>query len=156
MNYSKKIGRFSVAQLKRPIGEGGLGVLDPVIQHQALQLRWVKPLLNQTPDQIIDSLDMAVFWLRHVISSTMNPASTLDAGQSSSTSSPLVLHSNFVLFSNQLRSQVPSKLNLFSPIRSIISCINTLPDPHNHPEFQLPIAVVLELPINNIWSTSSD
>ncbi|KAG2199107.1 hypothetical protein INT47_005111 [Mucor saturninus] len=95
------------------------GVLDPAIQHQALQLRWVIPLLNQVPDQIIDSLDMAVFWLRHVISSTMNPASILNAGLSSTTSSPLVLHSNYILFSNQLRSQqVASELNLFSPIRS--------------------------------------
>ncbi|KAG2192873.1 hypothetical protein INT47_006045 [Mucor saturninus] len=89
MNYSKKIRRFSVAQLKRPIGEGGLGVLDPVTQHQALQLRWVKPLLNQTPDQTINSSDTAVFWLRHFLSSTMNPVSTLDAGQSSPTRLPL-------------------------------------------------------------------
>lgn len=74
MNYSKKIDRFFVAHLKRPLTNSGLGILEPTIQHQTLQLRWALALLHTSPDQRVDgSLDVAVSWLLHVITNIINP-----------------------------------------------------------------------------------
>lgn len=39
LSCSKKIERFSIQHLKRPVGEGGLGIIDPKGHHQALQIR---------------------------------------------------------------------------------------------------------------------
>ncbi|KAG1034038.1 hypothetical protein G6F43_013468 [Rhizopus delemar] len=52
--------RISMATLCLPRTLGGLGVLDPVTQQSALQLRWILPLLSLSPPSISSDDDSSI------------------------------------------------------------------------------------------------
>lgn len=58
--------------MQQPIGKGGLGVLNPRIQHKAFQPRWAVPLITANPPIDINkrtsSLTIARAWLSYNIS----------------------------------------------------------------------------------------
>jgi hypothetical protein len=52
--------RISLATLCLPRSLGGLGVLDPITQQNALQLRWILPLLSLSPPTISSDDDSSI------------------------------------------------------------------------------------------------
>lgn len=48
VNHNAKLIRFSFRTLCLPLAQGGLSLLDPALQANALQWRWLHPLLNPT------------------------------------------------------------------------------------------------------------
>lgn len=60
-----RIPRISFSSLTRPKSEGSLGVLDPIAQHCALQLRWLFTLLEH--DQVAKTPSFALSILQHCV-----------------------------------------------------------------------------------------
>lgn len=153
ISANRKLGRFSIDHMKRPITEGGLGVIDPRAQHQALQLRWATPMLTtncQSPTTV------AVSWLKYIISFATNVHSY--RGLTIPTdNSMLFLNPDIHLFLPSLRKRLRSSaLSTFSHVHPLIKCISNLPDPRTQSLFFTSPAVALELPINDVWFATSD
>lgn len=157
----KLLSRHSWDSMKRSISNGGLGVIDPRSQHEALQLRWCVPLLS-TP--FIDtnpcsSRLIAITWIKIVISYIMNTA-TLFASYNGplqlSNADSICLNPDFWFFSPSKRKQLIISTSTLSHIHALLKTVDKLPDTRYTPTLNLPPATVLELPINDVWFSHSD
>jgi hypothetical protein len=76
INSYRKMSRFSFSSITQPRHLGGLGVLDPITQQNALQWRWLRPLLliqSQDSSHQFPSLPYLRFTLNHFLSTPLYP-----------------------------------------------------------------------------------
>lgn len=75
INNNVKVTRFLFNTLTLPRNKGVLNLIDPVIQANALQWRWLRPLLDPTQQQpqFMVSLPYSKYTLNHFLSSQVYP-----------------------------------------------------------------------------------
>jgi hypothetical protein len=76
INSYRKLLRFSFSTMVLPRYLGGLGIIDPITQQNALQWRWLRPLLKiqpQVSSYQFPSLPYLAFTPNHFLSSPLYP-----------------------------------------------------------------------------------
>ncbi|CEP08780.1 hypothetical protein, partial, partial [Parasitella parasitica] len=126
INKGAKLTRFSFDFLTKPIKQGGLKLLGPATQAQALQWRWVYPLLHpqQTSPSLMPSIPVLRFTLDYVLSSPQYPSY------------------HWSLLFPSCRPVIP---RLFGPVRNIIRSVDSLP--HDFHFCYATMSTCLHLPI---------
>ncbi|KAG2228474.1 hypothetical protein INT48_003131 [Thamnidium elegans] len=71
-----EVFRFTTACLPRSLG--GLGLINPILQQSALQLRWLIPLMKFSSNKIWESSSIVVPRIVGLILSHLSPQSVLD------------------------------------------------------------------------------
>lgn len=126
INRDAKLTRFSFATLTTPINQGGLKLLDPAIQANAFQWRWLYPLLHpsQPSPSFMPSLPILRFTLNYILSTDIYTS----------------YHWSF-LFSH-CRPTIPRS---FGPVRNMLRSIDSLQ--HNFQLCYSTMSTCLQLPL---------
>ena len=129
INRDAKLTRFSFNTLTTPINQGGLKLLDPAIQANALQWRWLYPLLHpsQPSPSFMPSLPVLRFTLNYILSTDTYPS----------------YHWSF-LFPHCR----PTISRSFGPVKNLLRSIDSLQ--HNFHSCYATISTCLQLPLMDL------
>ncbi|KAG2192649.1 hypothetical protein INT47_006907 [Mucor saturninus] len=125
---------------------GGLGVLDPVLQQSALQLRWLQPLMS-SPTDIFVSVTPHVksFVLPRLIAFLYSQVSTSVSGNHFPTAPQDLDHQFYFLFPTR---RPPATKNINGSLYLLFQAIDRLPK--SYTDVVISAATCLELPMASI------
>ncbi|KAK4514172.1 uncharacterized protein ATC70_001759 [Mucor velutinosus] len=127
INRGSKISRLAFDHLTQPINQGGLELLDPATQANALQWRWLYFLIHppQASPSLMPSIPILRYTLNFVLSTAEYPS----------------YHWSFLF--PHCRLVIP---RLFGPIVNLLRAVDSIP-PHNYHFSHATMSTCLHLPL---------